>query len=83
MPSKSIRVFKNGFIEKVFARAHPITPIVWFGPILGYGVYRGVVDRGVLSTLGLFALGWLIWTLLEYLLHRGIFHMGADLRYGR
>jgi sterol desaturase/sphingolipid hydroxylase (fatty acid hydroxylase superfamily) len=74
---KSIRVFENGFIEKVFARAHPITPILWFGPFIAYGLYDGVRGVGLLRSVGYFALGWLIWTLMEYLLHRFLFHMSA------
>src|SRR5262249_5134845 len=74
---KTIRVFENGFIEKVFAQAHPITPIIWFGPVIAWGIYRGLVDRGALLTVGVFVLGWLIWTLLEYILHRFLFHMDA------
>jgi dihydroceramide fatty acyl 2-hydroxylase len=75
---KSIRVFENNFIEKVFARAHPLTPILWFGPFIGYGLYDGVRRGGVLPTAGMFLVGWLIWTLMEYLLHRFVFHMGAE-----
>ena len=75
---KSIRVFENGFIEKVFAQAHPLTPIIWFGPIIAWGIYGGATRLGVLATLGLFVGGWLIWTLLEYVLHRFLFHIGAS-----
>ncbi len=74
---KSIRVFENGFIEKVFAQAHPVTPIIWFGPFIAWGIYRGVTGPGVPATLGLFAAGWLAWTFIEYLLHRFLFHIGA------
>jgi dihydroceramide fatty acyl 2-hydroxylase len=74
----SIRVFENGFIETIFAKAHPITPILWFGPCIGYGLYLGVTRRGVLGAGGLFLFGWLLWTLLEYLLHRYVFHMAAS-----
>src|SRR5262249_9561485 len=73
----SIRVFENGFIETVFAKAHPITPIIWFGPFMVAGMYLGVVRRGVLAATGLFVFGWLLWSLMEYGLHRFIFHMGA------
>jgi hypothetical protein len=75
---RSIRVFENDFIEKVFARAHPITPILWFGPFIGYGLWDGARRAGLLAAVGLFAAGWLIWTLMEYLLHRFVFHMKAD-----
>src|SRR5436190_22475246 len=71
---KTIRVFENGFIEKVFARSHPILPIVWFGPFIAYGIVEGALRAGLLATVGLFVGGWLVWTFLEYLLHRFLFH---------
>jgi sterol desaturase/sphingolipid hydroxylase (fatty acid hydroxylase superfamily) len=74
---KTIRVFENGFIEKVFARAHPATPILWFGPLVAYGVVTGMGSHGVVGTALRFAAGWLAWTLLEYVLHRFLFHMEA------
>ncbi len=73
----SIRVFENDFIEKVFARAHPITPIIWFGPFMIYGLWDGLRSVGALRAVGWFAAGWLIWTLMEYLLHRFVFHAEA------
>jgi len=74
---KTIRVFENDFIEKVFARSHPILPIVWFGPFIAYGLYDGVRIGGALQAAGLFVVGLLVWTFLEYLLHRFLFHMTA------
>ena len=56
-----------------------MTPILWVGPILLTALYvsvRGGV-RASLVALGLFLAGWLAWSLLEYVLHRFIFHMGA------
>ena len=75
---KFIRVFENDVLEKVFARAHPLTPIVWFGPFIAYGLYTGVVRAGLLGAIGLFVAGWLVWTFIEYLLHRFLFHMSAE-----
>jgi sterol desaturase/sphingolipid hydroxylase (fatty acid hydroxylase superfamily) len=80
---KSIRVFRNDFIEKVFARSHPILPIVWFGPIILYGIYAGLAHSGLLATIGMFLGGVLFWTLTEYVLHRGLFHISAHTPEGR
>ena len=74
---KTIRVFENTFIEKVFARSHPILPIVWFGPFIAYGAYESGARAGLLHTAVLFLVGWLVWTFIEYLLHRFLFHMPA------
>jgi sterol desaturase/sphingolipid hydroxylase (fatty acid hydroxylase superfamily) len=73
----SIPVFTNWIVEHVFARAHWVTPILWFGPIIAYGIYRGLRDPRTAGwhTGALFVSGWLIWTLIEYLLHRYFFHL--------
>ena len=71
-PRVRIQVFKNGFLEK-FAQAHPITPGVWFGWLVVWGLYDGVTRMGALG-LGLFLAGVLLTTLIEYTLHRWLFH---------
>jgi sterol desaturase/sphingolipid hydroxylase (fatty acid hydroxylase superfamily) len=71
-----IRVFESGALEFV-SRAHPVTPALWAGPVGAYGLYRGVVGPlGAARSLGLFVFGWLLWSLLEYWLHRSVFHFG-------
>jgi sterol desaturase/sphingolipid hydroxylase (fatty acid hydroxylase superfamily) len=75
---KSIAVFESTFVDRFFARALPISPIFWVGPVLivtAVRVAHGPM-RGTVAML-LFAAGWLAWSFLEYLLHRFIFHMGA------
>lgn len=72
-PPQRIQIFQNKFIERWFAQAHPITPGIWFGPFVAYGLYRGTLDHGF-YVLPAFALGVLITSLIEYSLHRFIFH---------
>ena len=79
----AIRVFENGFIENFLAKAHPITPIFWFGPLIAYGVVRGTLAVGIIAVVGLYILGWLAWTLLEYVMHRFLFHLQAHTPGGR
>lgn len=79
----SIRLFENAFVERFLARAHPITPILWFGPVIAYGLTTGARAFGVGAALGLFVAGWLAWTLLEYVFHRFLFHLGAHDEAGR
>jgi sterol desaturase/sphingolipid hydroxylase (fatty acid hydroxylase superfamily) len=76
---RSITIFKNAFVENYLAKAHWVTPGLWFGPLMVYGIYRGLTDAsiGAARTAGLFLAGLLIWTLVEYLLHRFLFHMHA------
>lgn len=71
-----IRVFKNRIIEDWFATSHPILPGVWFGGFIVYGLYLALTSPalGLVQGVGLYALGVLLWTLIEYLLHRFVFH---------
>lgn len=68
-----VKVFKSDFLEW-FAQAHPITPGVWFGGFVAYGLYAGFRDFAALG-IGLFFVGVLITSLIEYCLHRFLFHM--------
>jgi sterol desaturase/sphingolipid hydroxylase (fatty acid hydroxylase superfamily) len=69
-----IPLFRNGVIDRFFARAHPLFPLAFFGPVVGVVVLaahrRGHVAREVAA----FAAGWLFLSLVEYLLHRFYFH---------
>jgi sterol desaturase/sphingolipid hydroxylase (fatty acid hydroxylase superfamily) len=73
MRRQRVQVFKNEFIEKWFAQAHPITPGIWFGWLVVYGLYQGLQSFGWLA-LPLFLGGVLLTTLIEYCLHRFLFH---------
>lgn len=44
--------------------------------LLTYGFKHGFIN--VLSAIGLFLLGWFIFTFLEYMAHRYLFHMDTD-----
>lgn len=69
-----IRVFKNDFIEDWFATAHPIVPGLWTIPCTVAALYFAIPGVGVLGAAGLFVVGVIAWTLLEYTLHRWLFH---------
>jgi sterol desaturase/sphingolipid hydroxylase (fatty acid hydroxylase superfamily) len=73
---KTIDVFKNPILEKYLARAHWVTPGLWFLPIAAWGLYTGFTNPllSTLTVVGLFFGGWLFWSLLEYVLHRFLFH---------
>ena len=74
---RSIPVFEPRIVDRFLARAHPITPALWFGPFIFVAAYRAVVSGEVLLSLALFSSGWLVWSLLEYFLHRFVFHFEA------
>ncbi|MGF1469996.1 MAG: sterol desaturase family protein [Sandaracinaceae bacterium] len=78
-----INIVKNRIIENWFAQAHPITPGIWFGWIVVYGLYVGFVSHGWWQTLLAFVGGALITSLIEYSLHRWIFHLEPTSEAGR
>jgi sterol desaturase/sphingolipid hydroxylase (fatty acid hydroxylase superfamily) len=72
---ESVRMFKSDFME-FCSHVHPITPVVLYVPLIVYMLYAALWRNGLslLATGGLFLAGILIWTLLEYIIHRCIFH---------
>lgn len=70
---ETIPLFKNPVLE-YFSHIHPITPIVVFVPVTLLMLYWGVDTTGILSTVAGFFGGVLLWTLVEYVIHRWAFH---------
>ncbi|MBS2031628.1 MAG: sterol desaturase family protein [Deltaproteobacteria bacterium] len=72
----SPRMFRVEFIEKYLSRVKPWHIVSVWGPLSAYLLYRGLRDPSMtLATWAeLVAGGIFFWTLLEYILHRGVFH---------
>jgi len=72
-------LFQNPYLERL-TRTHIALPISIFVVLaiclVGYGITTGILN--LLSAIGLFAAGLLMWTLLEYVAHRFVFHMEPD-----
>ena len=72
----SPRMFRVDWIEKHLSRVKPWQVLIVWVPAIAYLIYRGLQVPGV--SQGAFAgalLGGLaFWTLLEYVLHRWVFH---------
>ena len=77
---ETVRVFRSDWFEAVFAKAHPIIPGVVWGPIAGLCWYLSAGDASFEFSRALttFALGFVAWTLIEYLLHRFVFHLAPE-----
>jgi len=82
--NESVRMFKSGFLE-FFSHVHPITPLVLYLPVVAYSLYFAVwrEELPFLLIVALFVFGWLIWTLLEYVIHRFVFHYEPKSRPGK
>ncbi len=72
--NKSVRLFSNPILE-VLSKAHPLFPLLLWGPIATiefiWGVYTGV-PLGYAFIF--FIVGMFSWTFFEYILHRFLFH---------
>jgi sterol desaturase/sphingolipid hydroxylase (fatty acid hydroxylase superfamily) len=70
-----IRLFESDVLE-FFTHVHPaVVPAIWL-PVAGYAIYRAGRDAGAVGLrLGLgIAVGLFAWTLVEYVMHRYVFH---------
>lgn len=82
--NESLRMFESDFLE-FFSHVHPATPHVIYLPLMAYMLYVAAVQRGLafIAVIGLFAVGILIWTLVEYTMHRWVFHYEPKTKWGR
>jgi dihydroceramide fatty acyl 2-hydroxylase len=57
---------------------HPAVPVLIFLPVITLLFATGVGRMGLLTSLGLAAGGYAVWTLTEYWLHRVVFHFEPE-----
>jgi len=71
-----IRLFKSDFLE-FFTHIHPAVVLVLYVPVVLFFLARAFREQGPTAfgpVFGEYAVGLLVWTLSEYLLHRFLFH---------
>jgi sterol desaturase/sphingolipid hydroxylase (fatty acid hydroxylase superfamily) len=73
-------MFRSDFVEKHLSRVRPWQVVAFWGPVaaalLAWPLVRGA--PGAAAVLGLALAGLLFWTLLEYVLHRFVFHFPVN-----
>lgn len=81
---ETCRMFDNELLER-FSRIHPATPFVVWIPVVLLVLYRSWSrhDLEVGGIAGVFAAGFVLWTLAEYFLHRWVFHWTNDTAWGK
>jgi len=78
----SVRMFKSDFLE-AFSKVHYTVPLYIFIPVIGYCIYRSVHTDLQLWQYPLTMLaGIFIWTLVEYVMHRYVFHFELPGKWG-
>jgi 4-hydroxysphinganine ceramide fatty acyl 2-hydroxylase len=82
--NESVRMFESDFME-FFSHVHPAVPLIIYLPVMSWMLYLAGVRRAFPLGLvaGLFVAGILIWTLVEYTMHRWVFHYEPKSRWGR
>src|SRR5438132_6437295 len=80
----SIRMFENNAME-FLSRVHPATPLILYLPLVVASIYFAFrYERlSILAIAGLFVLGVVMWTLIEYIIHRYAFHYEPTGRIGK
>jgi len=73
---EGIQIVANPVLERFFGTSPWWGPAIWFFPLIGYCLHRSINDPTLNAGLiaGLMGGGVIAWTLLEYILHRWIFH---------
>jgi 4-hydroxysphinganine ceramide fatty acyl 2-hydroxylase len=73
LPGSAI-FFGHPLLEPLTKTAWYIVPTIWI-PYVGYQLYHSLIFGNTKGTGLSFVLGMVIWSLLEYLLHRFFFHL--------
>jgi sterol desaturase/sphingolipid hydroxylase (fatty acid hydroxylase superfamily) len=70
------RIFKNNLLEKLTKSSPRLTALFYSALLAGF-FYLSYLNTSLnlWQTLGIFLSGVLLWTLIEYILHRYIFHI--------
>ncbi|MGW8374811.1 sterol desaturase family protein [Streptomyces sp. ODS28] len=69
-------MFTNRRLDRL-SRVHPAVPALLYLPLILLLTALGLPRSGALSGVGLWLLGYLLWTLVEYWVHRSVFHFSA------
>ena len=71
---ESSRMFKSDFLE-MFSKVHYSVPLIVFVPAISYFLYMAFTSSiGLINGVLYFLLGFGIWTITEYIMHRFVFH---------
>jgi len=72
---ESARMFKSNFLESL-SKVHWTVPLYIFVPVILFCTYRALLQdsMSIITYVELFVLGLFVWTLVEYVMHRFVFH---------
>jgi dihydroceramide fatty acyl 2-hydroxylase len=70
-------MFQSQFLDR-FTRVHPAVPVLIYGPVVVVMLVLAVTRDGWSDAAGLVLIGYALWTLFEYWLHRIVFHFEPE-----
>ena len=81
---ESVRMFESNFLDK-FSRVSWYVPLIIFVPVIAYFIYTSIASTtlSLAQVGGLFIGGLGIWTAVEYIFHRFVFHYEPTSLFGR
>jgi 4-hydroxysphinganine ceramide fatty acyl 2-hydroxylase len=75
---ESVRMFKSDLLESL-SKVHFTVPLFIFVPVICWCIYKSFeTSIGFFTFSGLFVLALFIWTFVEYVMHRFLFHYMPD-----
>ncbi|HEY2800382.1 MAG TPA: sterol desaturase family protein [Chthoniobacterales bacterium] len=82
--NETVRMFESDFLE-FFSHVHPVVPWIIYLPLIGWMFELALVEREFSpgKTASLFVLGLFLWTLVEYVMHRWVFHYQPRSAWGK
>ena len=81
---ETVRMFENKIMEAM-SRVHPAVPLIIYLPLVTYFLYLSISTYSV-SFVNIFFLvvaGIFVWSFIEYVLHKYIFHFDAKSEFGK
>ncbi len=76
------RLFKNNILE-FFSKVNWYVPLLIYFPVIVFFVYKSLIQINTGIAFLLVLAGILVWTFVEYLIHRFVFHYEPKTEFGR
>jgi sterol desaturase/sphingolipid hydroxylase (fatty acid hydroxylase superfamily) len=70
-------LFRSSFLDR-FTRVHHLVPVAIYAPVVVVCLVLGFMRLSIPAVVGLVVVGYLLWTLTEYWLHRVVFHFEPE-----
>src|SRR4029079_16408155 len=70
-------MFQSRLLDR-YTRVHPVVPVLIYAPVIVLMLVLAVARDGWWDTFGLVLVGYVVWTLFEYWLHRIVFHFEPE-----